>query len=163
MTGLDAVLSIGYSSSLSVSLLSRMLAVRLEELICTQWFARVASASNLPDYPSRGKVHDMLPSDSMCDLTTTLGIFDKCADEFLVDHLKVGDGSSGQQDQWVFLECEKAKTKVVSWNANSLPTWPKGSKKRCDLFLCDLTCHVVLQFHPTTYRRRNLYMRLATI
>ena len=76
----------GYSSSLSLSLLSRMLAVRLEELVCIQWFARVASASNLASFPSRGN-DQPLPSNIMCDVATTLHTFDRCADEFLLTKL----------------------------------------------------------------------------
>ena len=46
----------GYSCSVSFSVLSHMMAVRLEELVCLQWFARVASSSNLADFPSRGNL-----------------------------------------------------------------------------------------------------------
>ena len=50
----------GYSKSQGVSGLVRLLAVQCEELTILPWFLRVASASNLSDFPSRLKAHPLL-------------------------------------------------------------------------------------------------------
>ena len=49
-----------YSKSQGVSGLVRLLAVQCEELTILPWFLRVASASNLSDFPSRLKAHPLL-------------------------------------------------------------------------------------------------------
>ncbi len=104
----------GYSSSISLSLLSQMLAVRLGELVCIQWFARVASASNLADFPSRGEDHELLPCDIRCDASTTLCIFERCAEEFLVDQIeKLGLGQVANKT-----------------NANGSPSNARKSKRK---------------------------------
>ena len=106
----------GYSSSVSLSLLSRMLAVRLEELVCIQWFARVASASNLADFPSRNMEHPMLPHITMADLHFTLEVFNKGVDEFLGDHSrKVGLGQVANKNSTTrSISNARRKRKLVS-------------------------------------------------
>ena len=55
----------GYSNSKSVSSLVRVAAIKFEAHTILPWFLRVASASNLSDYPSRMKSHEMLTRDKM--------------------------------------------------------------------------------------------------
>ena len=50
----------GYSNSDGVNGLVRLMAVKCEELTILPWFLRVASASNLSDFPSRLKEHHLL-------------------------------------------------------------------------------------------------------
>ena len=61
------------------------MAIRLSELVCLQWFAPVAPVANIADFPSRGKHHPVLTEEFMCKQATTLDIFKRCVDEFLVD------------------------------------------------------------------------------
>ena len=75
----------GYSCSLSLSSLSQPMAVRLEELVCLQWFAvctaRVASSSNLADFPSCGKFHPiMLPESLRSNHDVTIEAYHKCVE-----------------------------------------------------------------------------------
>ena len=106
----------GYSASISLSLLSRMLAVRLEQLVCIQWFARVASSSNLADFPSRNMSHPLLLERLRCDDTVTLDIFNQCVDEFVVDHLeRVGLGKVANKTNGSSTNACSKKRKVVSW------------------------------------------------
>ena len=67
----------GYSCSVSLSVISHMMAVRLEELVCLPWFARVASSSNLADFPSRGRPHPLLPESLLSDRVFTKDIYDR--------------------------------------------------------------------------------------
>ena len=61
-----------------------------------------------------------------------------------------------QQDQWVSLECEKIKEKVVSWNVIQLQLDPKGQKKTVRVS-CVMSFVILLHFRSLTYWRRNLY------
>ena len=62
-----------------------------------------------------------------------------------------------QQDQWVFLECEKIKEKVVSWNAIQLQLDQKGQKREKNRVSCVMSFVILLHFRSLTYWRRNLY------
>ena len=53
----------GYSNARTVSSLVRIAALRFESHMILPWFLRVASASNLADYPSRMKRHQLLTPD----------------------------------------------------------------------------------------------------
>ena len=108
----------GYSCSVSLSVISHMMAVRLEELVCLQWFARVASASNLADFPSRGRHHPMLPESSMCCHSATMDIYTRCVDHFLVDRAKrmglgqVANKTNGSQTNGSLLKAKGVKRKM---------------------------------------------------
>ena len=129
----------GYSSSPGLSLLSRMLAVRLEELVCIQWFARAASASSLADYPSRGMAHELLPCDIVGDTATTLRIFDKCADEFLVgQNDELGLGQVANKTNGSFSNVRRSKRKLfhgMSSNSNLTKSVKKNAMFSCVMSL----------------------------
>ena len=125
-----------YSCSASLSVISHMMAVRLEELVCLQWFARVASSSNLADYPSRGKSHPMLPASLMCDQTATKDIYEKCVDKFLVDRSKkVGLGQDANKTNGSPLNAKGMERKLFHGrppNSNLAKGSEKNTGKRCE-------------------------------
>ncbi len=57
----------------------------------------------------------------------------------------VGVGSSGQQDRWVFLKCEKVKEEIFSWNAIQLQLDQTG-QKMCAIFSCVMSLVMLLHF-----------------
>ena len=113
-----------------------MLAIRLEELVCVQWFARVASASNLADHPSRGKAHELLPCDIMCDAATTLCVFDKCADEFLVDQIeKLGLGQVANKTNGSLSNARRSKRKLFHGMPSNSNLTKRVKKEEKTVFL----------------------------
>ena len=125
----------GYSCSVSLSVISHMMAVRLEELVCLQWFARVASSSNLADFPSRGRSHPLLPESLMCDQIATKDIYEKCVGNFLVDRSKkVGLGQEANKTNGSPLNAKGIKRKLFHGrppNSNLAKGSKKKDRKKC--------------------------------
>ena len=130
----------GYSCSVSLSSPSRrMMAVSLEELVCLQWFVRVASASSLAVFQFRGKPHPILSEDLMCKQAATLGVF-KSIDEFLVEPKeRVGLGQVASKTNGSPSKARGLKRKLIHGmpaNSNLAKGSPKKTRKKVRVVSC---------------------------